>query len=54
VDEIKVYQNRFYPVKVTLEDKLREDSKTEMVITKIDFDIVIPPETFSERNLLKK
>lgn len=54
VDDIKIYQNRFYPVKITLEDKLREDSRTEMVITRIDFDVAIPFETFSERNLLKK
>lgn len=54
VDEIKVYKNRFYPVRVTLEDRLRADSKTEMKITRIDFDVAIPAETFSERNLLKK
>lgn len=54
VNEIKSYKNRFYPVKVTLEDKLRKNSKTEMIIKKIDFDISIPRETFSERNLLKR
>jgi len=54
VNEIKIYQRRFYPVKITLEDKLRANSKTEMIITRIDFDVQIPPGTFSERNLLKK
>jgi outer membrane lipoprotein-sorting protein len=54
VNEIKSYENRFYPVKVTLEDKLRKNSKTEMIIKKIDFDISIPRGTFSERNLLKR
>jgi hypothetical protein len=30
---------------------LRENSKTEMIITKIDFDIAIPDGIFTERNL---
>jgi outer membrane lipoprotein-sorting protein len=54
VADIKTYKNRFYPTRVTMEDKLRQDSKTEMVFKKIEFDIVIPEETFSERQLMKK
>jgi outer membrane lipoprotein-sorting protein len=54
VEDIKIFKNRYYPVRMTMEDKLRNDSRTEMVIKKIDFDIAIPDETFSERNLLKK
>jgi outer membrane lipoprotein-sorting protein len=54
VDEIKTYRNRFYPTRVVLEDKLRAKSKTEMVISRIDFDVQIPSGTFSERNLMKK
>lgn len=54
VDEIKSFRNRYYPVRITMADKLRQDSKTEMVIKKIDFDMTIPPETFSERRLMKK
>jgi outer membrane lipoprotein-sorting protein len=53
-DEIKTIGNRTYPTKLTLEDKLRNNSKTEMVLTKIEFDIAIPEETFSERQLMKK
>lgn len=37
-----------------MEDKLRQDSKTEIVFKKIEFDIVIPGDTFSERQLMKK
>jgi len=37
-----------------MEDKLRENSKTEMIITKIDFDIAIPDRIFTERNLMGK
>jgi outer membrane lipoprotein-sorting protein len=54
VEKIKLIKNRFYPVKITMTDKLRKDSKTEMVMKKIDLDITIPPGTFSERRLLKK
>jgi outer membrane lipoprotein-sorting protein len=54
VDEIKTYRNRFYPTRIILEDKLRKNSRTEMIITRIDFDVQIPPETFTERNLLRK
>lgn len=53
VADFKTYKNRFYPTRVTMEDKLRQDSKTEMAFKKIEFDIVIPEETFSERQLLK-
>jgi hypothetical protein len=53
-DEIQTFKNRYYPTKIILEDKLRKNSKTEMVIKKIDFDIPIPEETFSERRLMKK
>lgn len=34
--------------------RLKKNSSTQMVIKKIDFDIVIPEETFSERRLMKK
>jgi outer membrane lipoprotein-sorting protein len=54
VDEIKTYQNRFYPTRIILEDKLRKNSRTEMIITRIDFDVQIPPGTFTERRLMKK
>lgn len=54
VEGIKTLKNRYYPTKVIMEDKLRKNSKTEMVIKKIDFDIAIPAETFSERRLMKK
>ncbi|MCU0286517.1 MAG: outer membrane lipoprotein-sorting protein [Acidobacteria bacterium] len=51
--DVKDYKGRFYPTRLTMEDKLRQDSKTEMVFKKIEFDVVIPEETFSERQLLK-
>lgn len=54
VDGIETFKNRYYPVGITMEDKLRQDSRTRMVVKKIDFDIAIPDETFSERQLMKK
>lgn len=47
-------QKRYYPKTVTMEDKLRDGSKTEMVITKIDFNVDIDESVFSERQLLRK
>jgi hypothetical protein len=42
------------PAPPVREDRLRKDSKTEVVLKKIDFDIAILPDTFSERRLKKK
>ncbi len=54
VNETAEIGGRVYPVRLTMEDKLRNDSRTEMIVRKIVFDVEIPPGTFSERNLLKK
>ncbi|MCK5056985.1 MAG: outer membrane lipoprotein-sorting protein, partial [Candidatus Aminicenantes bacterium] len=54
VDSIESFKNRYYPTRITMIDKLRKNSSTEMIIKKIDFDITIPPGTFSERRLMKK
>jgi outer membrane lipoprotein-sorting protein len=54
VKDIQSFKNRFYPTRITMEDKLRKDSKTEMIVKKIDFDIDIPQGHFTERNLLRK
>lgn len=53
VEEFKSFGDRFYPTRLTMRNMLRKDSQTEMLMKKIDFDIVIPPDTFSERQLLK-
>jgi len=54
VEDIKSFKNRYYPTKITMEDKLRKNSKTEMMIKSIEFDIPIPSGTFTERNLMHK
>lgn len=53
-ENIESFKKRYYPTKVTMEDKLRENSKTEMLITKITFDVPIPASTFTERNLMRR
>jgi outer membrane lipoprotein-sorting protein len=54
VNEVKSLNDRFYPTNITMIDKLRKNSKTQMVVKKIVFNIDIPEETFSERQLMKK
>jgi outer membrane lipoprotein-sorting protein len=54
VDEVKSFEGRHYPVKVTMEDRLRKGSKTVMRVSAIEFNVNIPPDTFSERNLLRR
>ncbi|MCP5107522.1 MAG: outer membrane lipoprotein-sorting protein [bacterium] len=54
VDKIEMYKSRYYPTEITMEDRLRKNSRTRMVVKKIAFDIQIPDETFSERRLMKK
>jgi len=45
---------RYYPTKLTMEDMIRKNSKTELIIENIQFDIKIPKSTFTRRNLEKK
>jgi outer membrane lipoprotein-sorting protein len=54
VENIQSFQNRYYPTRVIMEDKLRKNSKTEMEIKNIQFDAPIPEGTFTERNLMRR
>ena len=54
ITDVKELDGRFYPFRVILEDKLRKGTKTEMVMKKVEFDVDIADDTFSERRLLKK
>jgi len=54
VGDIQSFENRHYPTRVIMEDKLRKNSKTEMVIKTIQFDAPIPEGTFTERNLMRR
>lgn len=52
--KVEKFEDRFYPTHIVMMDKLRRDSRTEMIIDKIEFDINIPESTFSKRNLEKR
>ena len=44
---------RYYPMYVGMRNLLHKDSLTEMLITKAEFDVRIPKDTFTQRNLKK-
>lgn len=52
-EKIDKYGNRYYPTKSVLRNLLRKNSRTEFIITKAQFNIVIPAGTFTQRNLTK-
>ncbi|HTY13402.1 MAG TPA: outer membrane lipoprotein-sorting protein [Candidatus Omnitrophota bacterium] len=51
--EIKRIGARHYPMYMTMRNLLRQNSKTEMYITKIEFDVAVDPKVFTEGNLTK-
>lgn len=54
VDEIKSFESRFYPVKVTVIDGIKTNYKTIFVISKIEFNIPINNDIFTIQYLYKK
>ena len=52
--KVDKFENRYYPTIVTMEDKIRKESKTEMVMENIRFNVLIPEEIFTRRNLEKR
>ena len=54
VHKIEQIQGRHYPTQATMQDLLRKDSRTEFFITSIQFDVDIPDEIFTIRNLEKR
>lgn len=49
--DIKFYKNKAYPTKSVISDKLKKDTKTEIIIEEIIFDVEIPQDFFSWRHL---
>jgi outer membrane lipoprotein-sorting protein len=47
------FGKRHYPLYFAMRNLLRKDSLTEMIITKAEFDVKIPEDTFTQRNLRK-
>lgn len=54
VQKVEEFDGRYYPVHSTMENKLRKNSKTEFIVTSIEFDADIPESVFSRRNLEKR
>jgi outer membrane lipoprotein-sorting protein len=53
VGDVKQFGKRYYPMYYTMKNLLRENSLTEMFITKVQFDLPIPASTFTQGNLTK-
>lgn len=51
--DIQRFGTRYYPLYFTMKNLLRRDSLTEMMVTRAEFDIYIPPRTFTQGNLTK-
>ncbi|MBU0671613.1 MAG: outer membrane lipoprotein-sorting protein [Candidatus Margulisbacteria bacterium] len=51
--DVRKYGSRYYPTYISMQNLLRSDSLTEMVVTKAQFGIRIPKDTFTQRNLKK-
>lgn len=49
--EIKSYKNKFYPTKSIVSDKLKNNTKTVVIIEEFEFDIEIPNFYFTRRHL---
>jgi outer membrane lipoprotein-sorting protein len=50
-EKVEQFGNRYYPTISVMEDKLRQNSNTRMIIDKVQFDVVIPPGLFTRQHL---
>ena len=51
VNEVAEFEGRYYPVRTVMENKLREDTSTEFIIEKIEFNPDINKDIFTIENL---
>jgi len=51
VEKIEQFKDRYYPTHVTMMNKLRKGTKTEVILTELNFDAKIKETIFSKRNL---
>ncbi|MFC1492764.1 outer membrane lipoprotein-sorting protein [candidate division KSB1 bacterium] len=54
VEKIEKIGDRYYPTHVVMTDELRKNSRTEFIMSEIEFDANIPESTFTRRNLEKR
>lgn len=50
-EEVEVFNNRAYPKRSIVSDKLKKDTKTIVVVEEINFDVEIPEHYFTKRYL---
>lgn len=50
-EKVEQFGGRYYPTIVVMEDKIRKNSNTRMIIDKIQFDIAVPSGTFTRQHL---
>lgn len=53
-EKVEQFGSRYYPTIIVMEDKIRKNSNTRMVIDKIQFDIQVPPGTFTRQHLTSR
>ena len=53
MDEVQKFGSRYYPTKITMHNLLRRGSYTEMTTDKAQFDVSLPADIFTQRNLRK-
>ncbi|MFW5976359.1 MAG: outer membrane lipoprotein-sorting protein [Bacillota bacterium] len=51
IEEMDQIDDRWYPVKVVTEDKLKKDTRTILQVNSLEFDPEIPEDTFTMQNL---
>ncbi len=53
-EKVEQFGSRYYPTIVVMEDKIRKNSNTRMIIDKIQFDMDIPAGTFTRQKLTSR
>ncbi len=53
-EKVEQFGSRYYPTIVVMEDKIRKNSNTRMIIDKIQFDMDIPAGTFTRQRLTSR
>jgi outer membrane lipoprotein-sorting protein len=54
VEKIEKIGDRYYPTHIVMIDELRKNSRTEVVMSEVEFDVNIPESVFTRRNLEKR
>ena len=53
-EDVQEFEDRFYPTRIIMEDKLKKESRTEIVLEEVRFRIPEPEGIFDRRNLRRE